>query len=128
MRHPPIVHADVRRVEPTDLNRGLLRVALPWPPRPIAGRAVTPEFTIEVVSDPTGVNLDATYGLTSRQPAVSVFRRPRPVANLKYVMTPDAIFNIKTGELTARDPETGELVGMNLMADARHLTLQQRRR
>ena len=40
-------------------------------------------------------------------------------------MTPDAIFNIKTGELTARDPETGELVGMNLMADSRHLTLKQ---
>ena len=85
------------------LNRGLIRVGLPWPPGPIAGRPVTPEFTIEVVSDPTGVNFDATYGLKSRRPTVSVFRRPRPVANLKYVMTPDAIFNIKTGELTARD-------------------------
>jgi hypothetical protein len=40
-------------------------------------------------------------------------------------MTPDAIFNIKTGELTARDPDTGEPVGMNLMADSRHLTLKQ---
>ena len=107
------------------LNRGLIRVGLPWPPRPIAGRAVRPEFTIDVVSDPTGVNLDSTYGLKSARPAVSVFRRPRPVANLKYVMTPDAIFNIKTGELTARDPDTGEPVGMNLMADSRHLTLKQ---
>lgn len=107
------------------LNRGLFRVGLPWPPRPIAGRALTPEFTIEVVSDPTGVNFDPTYGLKSRQPTISVFRRPRPVANLKYVMTPDEIFNIKTGELTARDPDTGELVGMNLMADSRHLTLKQ---
>ena len=54
-----------------------------------------------------------------------MFRRPRPAANLKYVMTPDEIFNIKTGELTARDPDTGEPVGMNLMADSRHLTLKQ---
>ena len=54
-----------------------------------------------------------------------MFRRPRPAANLKYVMTPDEIFNIKTGELTARDPDTGELVGMNLMADSRHLSLKQ---
>ncbi len=86
---------------------------------------MTPEFTIEVVSDPTGVNFDATYGFKSRRPTVSVFRRPRPAANLKYVMTPDEIFNIKTGELTARDPDTGEPVGMNLMADSRHLTLKQ---
>jgi hypothetical protein len=41
------------------------------------------------------------------------------------VMAPDEIFNIKTGELTARDPDTGEPVGMNLMADSRHLTLKQ---
>ena len=54
-----------------------------------------------------------------------MFRRPRPVANLKYVMTPDEIFNIKTGELTERDPDTGLPVGMNLMADSRHLTLKQ---
>ena len=107
------------------LHRGLIRVGLPWPPRPIAGRAVTPEFTIDVVSDPTGVNLDPSYGIESPTPTISVFRRPRPVANLKYVMTPDAIFNIKTGELTARDPDTGEPVGMNLMADSRHLTLRQ---
>lgn len=107
------------------LTRGLFRVALPWPPAPIAGRTVTPQFTIEVVSDPTGVNLDAVYGFKSPRPMISVFRRPRPVANLKYVMTPDALFNIKTGELTATDPETGEPVGMNLMADSRHLTLKQ---
>src|SRR5262249_37832064 len=31
----------------------------------------------------------------------------------------------KTGELTALDPETREPVGMNLMADSRHLTLKQ---
>jgi hypothetical protein len=107
------------------LGRGLFRVGLPWPPGPIAGRPVTPQFTIEVVSDPTGANLDPVYGFKSPRPVISVFRRPRPVANLKYVMAPDAAFNIKTGELTALDPDTREPVGMNLMADSRHLTLKQ---
>jgi hypothetical protein len=107
------------------LNRGLFRVGLPWPPRPIAGEPVTPEFTIEVVSDPTGVNLDPVWGASSRSPTISVFRRPRPTANLRYVMSPDGVINIKLGELMAVDPETGQAVGMNMMADARHLTLKQ---
>ena len=108
------------------LNRGLIRVGLPWPPRPIAGRAGHARVHASRSSAirPASTSMP-TYGFKSRQPTISVFRRPRPVANLKYVMTPDAIFNIKTGELTARDPETGEPVGMNLMADSRHLTLKQ---
>lgn len=104
------------------LNRGLFRVGLPWPP---ADKKVKPEFTIEIVRDPTGVNLNDTYGLKGVNPTVSVFRRPRPVANMKYVMSPDDVFNIKTGTLMATDPETGKPVGMNLMADSRHLTLKQ---
>lgn len=107
------------------LNRGLFRVGLPWPPRAIAGEPVTPEFTVEVVSDPTGVNLDPTWGFTGAAPTISVFRRPRPAANLRYVMNPDGVINIKLGELMAVDPETGRAVGMNMMADARHLTLKQ---
>jgi hypothetical protein len=106
------------------LNRGLFRVGLQWPPRE-QGKAIQPEFMIEVVRDPTGVNLDDTYGLKSPNPTVSVFRRPRPVANLKYVMSPDDVFNIKTGTLMAIDPETGKPASMNLMSDARHLTLKQ---
>lgn len=106
------------------LTRGLFRVGMPWPPRPIAGSDVTPEFTIDVVTDPTGVNLDPTWGLQSPQPTISVFRRPRPAANLRYVMNPDGVINIKLGELMAVDAETGEAVGMNMMADARHLTLK----
>lgn len=90
------------------LNRGLFRIGLPWPP---AGSKGKPEFTIEVVRDPSGVNLDSTYGLNGVNPTVSVFRRPRPVANLKYVMATNA--------------ETGKPAGTNLMTDARHLTLTQ---
>ncbi len=96
------------------LDRGLFRVAMPWPP---AG--VTPEFAIEVVRDPTGVNRDATYGLRSATPTVSVFRRPRPAANLKYVTSPDGLFNVKLGVLMDKDPDTGLPSSMNIMADAR---------
>lgn len=104
------------------LNRGLFRVGLPWPP---ADKTVKPEFLIEVVRDPTGVNLDDTYGLKGANPTISVFRRPRLSANLKYVLSPDDVFNIKTGTLMAVDPETGKPASMNMMADARHLTLRQ---
>ena len=96
------------------LDRGLFRVGMPWPP---AG--ATPEFTIEVVRDPTGVNRDPVYGLRSPAPTVSVFRRPRPAANLKYVISPDGLFNVKLGELMEKDPDTGLPSSMNIMADAR---------
>ncbi len=43
--------------------------------------------------------------ISSSLKTVSVFRRPRPVANLKYVMSPDNVFNIKTGMLMAIDPD-----------------------
>ncbi len=89
------------------LKRGLFRVGLPWPPAESKGK---PEFTIEVVRDPTGVNLDSTYGLTGVNPTVSVFRRPRPAANLKYMTLPHS--------------EPGKAAELNLMADGRHLTLR----
>jgi cytochrome c peroxidase len=55
------------------LERGLFRIPLQWPPR-----GVTPEFRLEVVSDPAGCNKPGT---------VSVYRRPRVAANLKYIGT-----------------------------------------
>jgi cytochrome c peroxidase len=106
------------------LNRGLFRIALPWPPRTADGSEVKPEFTIEVVRDPTGCNTDSEIGLKSERPTISVFRRPRPVANLKYVTTGGARFNIKTGLLMDVDPETGRPVSMNLLSDARFPTLK----
>lgn len=108
------------------LERGLIRVALPWPPRRADGSAIEPEFTIEVVRDPTGCNLDPTHGLTSANPSISVFRRPRPVANTKYTTHQNfgvGPFVTKTGMPTAVDPETGRPTSMNLMADARVPTL-----
>jgi hypothetical protein len=38
------------------LERGLFRIALPWPPRRPDGTTIEPEFTIEVVRDPSGCN------------------------------------------------------------------------
>jgi hypothetical protein len=106
------------------LERGLIRIPLPWPPRRLDGSVVEPEFSIEVVSDPTGCNTDPVYGLNSPQPTISVFRRPRATANLTYVINPRNLFNTKTGFPVDRDPDTGEIVSMNMMSDARAPTLK----
>jgi predicted MFS family arabinose efflux permease len=105
------------------LNRGLIRLAIPWPPP-----KRKPEFSIEVVSDPTGCNTSAIYGLHSANPAVSVFRRPRMAANLKYVTNPRPQFALKLGGLADVDPETGQPVSMNFMADAREPSLRSQAR
>jgi hypothetical protein len=68
------------------LDRGLFRISLPWPPKAADGTAIQPEFRIEVVSDPTGCNTGAVYGLESANPAVSVYRRPRVAGNLDRVI------------------------------------------
>ena len=85
------------------LNRGLFRIALPWPPVASDGTAITPDFQISVVNDPTGCNTSPTYGLNSASPAISVYRRPRVAANVQYLATPN---------------------GMALMADGRELSLE----
>jgi hypothetical protein len=105
------------------LNRGLIRVGLPWPPR--NGPA---EFSIEVINDPTGCNTSPAYGLKSAHPTVSVFRRPRVAANLKYVTNPHPQFALKLGGLAELDPETGQPVSMNFMADAREPTIRSQAR
>ena len=108
------------------LERGLFRIALPWPPRRADGPPVDPEFTIEVVRDPTGCNLDPVYGMQGANPSISVFRRPRPVANTKYTTHQNfgvGPFVTKNGMPTAVDPATGRPTSMNLMADARVPTL-----
>ncbi|HLK50310.1 MAG TPA: hypothetical protein VKT49_19340 [Bryobacteraceae bacterium] len=105
------------------LDRGLFRIPLPWPPRHPDGSPKPVEFSIEVVRDPTGCNLSPVYGLKSAQPTISVYRRPRPAANLKYVLSGAQNIVLKTGTLADRDPETGKPVSMNLMADAREPSL-----
>jgi hypothetical protein len=108
------------------LERGLIRIALPWPPRRPDGTPIEPEFAIEVVRDPSGCNLDPVYGLHSPTPSISVFRRPRAAANTKYTSHQNfgvGPFVAECGMPTALDPATGWPTSMNLMAVARLPTL-----
>lgn len=77
------------------LERGLFRIALPWPPVTASGQPINPDFRIEIVRDPTGCNRNSA--------SISVYRRPRVVANLKYIALP---------------------TGVALMADGREPSLQ----
>ena len=108
------------------LTKGLFRVAMPWPPRTREGGPIEPEFSIEVINDPSGCNLDPQYGLRSPSPKVSVFRRPRVVANLKYVESekPLGVWQVRTGELLEVDSDTRRRLAGNLMADGRAATLR----
>ncbi len=74
----PVLPQDQKTSHSLALGRGVFRIALPWPPKDAAGS--TPEFTISVVHDPNGCNSGA-YGLQSATPMLSVYRRPRMVAN-----------------------------------------------
>lgn len=106
------------------LDRGLFRVAIPWPPRGPDGERIEADFSIEVVRDPTGCNTDPVHGVDGDEQTVSVYRRPRVAANLKYVAFEVGPFNAKRlAMVNDRDPETGNFVSMNIMSDAREATL-----
>ena len=108
------------------LSKGLFRVSLPWPPRSSQGQPIKPEFDIEVLNDPSGCNTSPVYGLASKSPHVSIFRRPRIVANLRYVETakPGNYWQERSGEVLELDPETKARLANNLMADGRARTLR----
>ncbi|MEO5925724.1 MAG: hypothetical protein ABIR70_18040 [Bryobacteraceae bacterium] len=105
------------------LKRGLFRIPIAWPPKNADGSNKPVEFSIEVVSDATGCNTSKEHGLTSATPTVSVYRRPRPTANLRYVVASTGSPTVKSGLPADLDPETGKPVAMNLMSDAREATL-----
>lgn len=98
------------------LDRGLFRIERPWPVREFNGKAITPDFTIEVVRDPTGCN-SGSYGPEAGR--ISVYRRPRPVANMKYLLAVGFPFDPKQGYALPLDPDTGLPQSGNLMADNR---------
>ncbi|HKU36963.1 MAG TPA: hypothetical protein VJR89_02415 [Polyangiales bacterium] len=98
------------------LQHGLIRIVRPWPPRAADGTRIEPEFTLEVLRDPTGCN---------REPgSISVYRRPRPAANLKYATAIGFAFDPKNGLPLQLDPVTGQPTSGNLLADVRALTLE----
>lgn len=100
------------------LDHGLIRIARPWPPRD-----VKPDFTIEVVRDPSTCNLDAKYGISGAG-MISVFRRPRPVSNFKYIEAMGFAYDPKAGMPLQVDPDTGKPVSGNLIADGHVLSLE----
>jgi hypothetical protein len=103
------------------LDHGLIRIQRPWPPRDLAGKTIKPDFRIEVVRDPWGCNTGARYGPAHGN--VSVYRRPRPVANLKYLLAVGFAYDPKQGMPLPLDPESGRPMSGNLMADGRAGTL-----
>lgn len=96
------------------LDHGLIRIERSWP---VKGA----DFAIEVVRDPTGCN-SGQYGPQAGK--ISVYRRPRPIANMKYLLAIGFAFDPKAGMPVPVDQETGMPVSGNLTADRRALTLQ----
>jgi len=104
------------------LDRGLIRIQRPWPVRAWNGKPVVPDFKITVVRDPNGCNSGPGYGPAAGN--ISVYRRPRPVANMKYLLAVGFPYDPKQGSALPRDPETGVVLSGNLMADGRAGTLK----
>lgn len=64
------------------LNKGLIRIGLPLPPEPSL------EFKITNITDPYHCTANPTTGLTSAEAGiVSVYRRPLPSTNLRFLKT-----------------------------------------
>lgn len=105
------------------LEKGLIRIARPWPPQDFNGKKVKPEFSIEVVRDPAGCNLDKSHGLKSPAPYVSVYRRPRAATNTRYLTAIGFDFEPKTGLPVLVDAVSGKPTSGNLLSDSRALTL-----
>jgi hypothetical protein len=85
------------------LKSGLFRIPLQIP--------ANADYKIEVAADPTTCNTSAQYGLAKN--TVSVYRRPRVVANLKYVLGTDGAFHLNSKYKAT------------LAADGRDVTLDQ---
>jgi hypothetical protein len=99
------------------LNRGLFRIFLPVPAHT--------EFTIHVVSDPYGCNTNPSYA-TKTDPrtsaptrVISVYRRPRPATNLKFVIATRPAPGVASDQ--GAEPEPAE---SNIMWDGREPQLE----
>ena len=120
----PMLPQETRASHSLLIEFGLFRIERPWPPRDTAGRPIKPDFEIAVVRDPYGCNSSPTYGPQARDASISVYRRPRPVSNLKYLTAVGFAYDPKQGMALPRDPATGRQISGNLMADARAPTLE----
>jgi hypothetical protein len=81
------------------LNRGLFRVGLPWPP----AQNKSPEFSIEVVRDPTGVNRDQVW-------TEQIKRAMAPLRRVSRVMPSDApLYRSVAGNNSANTAASGPM-------------------
>ncbi|MCY1673013.1 hypothetical protein OVA07_18575 [Novosphingobium sp. SL115] len=113
----PTLPQDQRASHSLLLDRGLIRIERPWPAKTFNGKAITPDFTIDVVRDPNGCNSGPLYGPANGK--ISVYRRPRPVANMKYLLAVGFPYDPKQGYALPLDPDDGKPQSGNLMADNR---------
>ena len=82
------------------LNKGLFRIFLPLPTKvtctPGAFKVCTDgapvQFTLQVLHDPYGCENSKNYGVYAATPMISVYRRPLPSTNLRFIT--NAIGNI----------------------------------
>jgi len=112
----PTLPQDRRESHSLLLDKGLFRIERPWPVKQFNGEPAMPDFTIEVVRDPTGCN-SGQYGPAAGR--ISVYRRPRPVANMKYLLATGFPFDPKQGHALPLDPDDGKMQSGNLMSDNR---------
>jgi hypothetical protein len=98
------------------LDRGLIRIERPWPVKAWQGKPVTPDFTLDVVRDPNGCN-SGTYGPIAG--IVSVYRRVRPIGNLKYLLATGFAYDPKQGLTLPRNSDGGEFQSGNILSDNR---------
>ncbi len=105
------------------IDHGLIRIERDWPARDAAGRKLTPDFKIEVVRDPNGCN-SGEWGPAGKRGKISVYRRPRPATNLKYLTAIGFAYDPKDGMPLDIDPATARPASGNLTADARVFSLE----
>jgi cytochrome c peroxidase len=103
------------------INRAAFRISLPWPPKDGAGKPITPDFTIAVAADPNGCN-SGTYGPQAEAPSISVYRRPRMVANFPQVPGQGCGEDVKMAAIMA-DGREATLKSQAIDASLSHLEL-----
>ena len=104
------------------IEKGLVRIALPWPPRN------RPEFRIEVIDDPAGCNTSAVYGLRAQHPFISVYRRPRVAANLDQIIAgPEGVRFMTDGREATLESQATSAIQIHEQAKMAPTTEQLRR-
>jgi cytochrome c peroxidase len=119
----PTLPQDQKNSHSIALERAAFRISLSFPPKDTAGKPLKPEFTIAVVRDPTGCNSGAVYGPQAKEPNISVYRRPRIVANFPQVPGKGCGQDVKMDAIMA-DGREPTLKNQAIDASLSHLELK----